>query len=122
MIKENVTRLKSGAIELTTSWEVLFNPLKSCRERVGGIDQMMTEIEGVLHAPGVPSWHEDVGVVGHFDKSIRFSWEPPHLRASTFCPTTIDRFQDWIMEMMQEMGYEGWSVVDRVVTAQANDE
>jgi hypothetical protein len=117
-----VSQIRPGTIELTTSWEVLFNPFKSCRERSGGIDNMMTEIGNVMYRPEAPTWRDDVGMVGHFDKSIRFSWEPTAVRVSTLCPTSREAFQDWIMGTMQEMGYEGWSVVDRVVTAQASDE
>ena len=122
MIEGETAGTRPGSIELVESWEVLFNPSKSCRERVGGIGNMMTEIGNALYYPDAPTWRDEVGLAGHFEKSIRFSWEVPSVRISTLCPTTMSGFQDWVMETMQEMGYEGWSVVDRVVTAQASDE
>lgn len=122
MIEQKATRINPGAIQLAESWEVLFHPLKTCLERVGGIDHMMGEIEAVMYSTSSPTWRDEVNLTGHSDKSIRFSWEPPTVHISTLCPTTRERFQDWVMQTMQEMGYEGWSVVDRVVTSQASDD
>lgn len=117
MTKAQVTKLRPGVIQLVESWEVLFRPYKTCLERSGGIDTMMTEIGNALYYPEAPTWRDEVTLVGHFNREIRFSLEP---EAMTFKPMTREAFQDWVMQTMAEMGYEGWSVVDRVVTAQAD--
>lgn len=107
---------KYGDIELSVAWEVVFTPFKSTLERVP-FDRMLSEIQDMLSDPAAPTWRDDIQLVGNFDKYISLGIDD-EARTGTLAPASVDAFQDWVMRTLAEMGYEGWSVANRIVTIQ----
>ena len=110
---------RAGMIELHESWEVTFRPYESCLERVGDLGRMMEEIAGALYYPEAPTWRDEVGLTSQVGGEIRFTLGNPN--QLPLAPNTPEHLQERIMQMMADMGYEGWSLVHRVVTARANN-
>jgi hypothetical protein len=109
-----------GTIVLGTSWEVIFRPFARCLEKVGGFDRMMEEISNSLYCPDAPTWRDEIGITGNFNRDLTFTLDLDD--RPSFAPDTMEKWQDWVMRMMAEMGYEGWSVVNRIVTTQVNSD
>jgi hypothetical protein len=114
--------------EITTDWEVIFLPYRTTPEAFEKMADAVTDVVFGGQHPFPWRWGT-IGVGSNYDRQLSLTWSentgpaptsPVIARSGAVHGTrdsSIEDFQRECVQLMAELGYEGWSVANKVVSS-----